>query len=283
MAPCSPGRVGLSIATMSPRRRGCANEEVSAKGTAPLGALVITAPAQASFAPEGSPLAVGPAQPYGVLTADFNRDGRTDAATVNGTGSNLSVFLRGPSGFAAEAGFPFPTGARPRLWRRRRLQRRRLPGRRDAELPVDGTVSIMLRQAGGGFVAGTPLTRRQHGLRHRRRLQWRRARGHRRPELQRQQRRHLPGQRLHLGGQTNPTGATPRDIVAADFNDDALPDLATTDLNGGTGQVLSVTPATSSRRPRRSRSAPRRRASRPPTSMATAIPTSPSPSSGPTR
>ena len=70
-------------------------------GMAELGALVITAPAQASFAPEGSPLAVGAAQPYGVLTADFNRDGRTDAATVNGTGSNLSVFLRGPAGFAA--------------------------------------------------------------------------------------------------------------------------------------------------------------------------------------
>ena len=31
-------------------------------------------------------------------------------ATVNGTGSNVSVFLRGPSGFAAEAGSPFATG-----------------------------------------------------------------------------------------------------------------------------------------------------------------------------
>jgi hypothetical protein len=80
---------------------------------AALGALVITAPAQASFAPEGSPLAVGAAQPYGVLPADFNRDGRTDAATVNGTGSNLSVFLRGPAGFAAEAGSPFATGPGP--------------------------------------------------------------------------------------------------------------------------------------------------------------------------
>jgi hypothetical protein len=80
---------------------------------AALGALFSTAPAQASFAPEGAPLAVGAAQPYGVLTADFNRDGRTDAATVNGTGSNLSVFLRGPAGFAAEAGSPFPTGPGP--------------------------------------------------------------------------------------------------------------------------------------------------------------------------
>ena len=82
-------------------------------GMAALGALVLTAPAQASFTPEGSPLAVGAAQPYGVLTADFNRDGRTDAATVNGTGSNLSVFLRGPAGFAAEPGSPFPVGSAP--------------------------------------------------------------------------------------------------------------------------------------------------------------------------
>ena len=103
-------------------------------GMAALGALFITAPAQASFTPEGSPLAVGAAQPYGVLTADFNRDGRIDAATVNGTGSNLSVFLRGPGGFAAEAGLAVPDGPRPRLRRRRRLQRRRLPGRRHAEL-----------------------------------------------------------------------------------------------------------------------------------------------------
>ena len=82
-------------------------------GMAALGALFITAPAQASFAPEGAPIAVGAAQPYGVLTADFNRDGRVDAATVNGTGSSLSVFLRGPAGFAAEAGSPFPTGLGP--------------------------------------------------------------------------------------------------------------------------------------------------------------------------
>jgi hypothetical protein len=37
---------------------------------------------------------------------------------------------------------------------------------------------------------------------------------------------------------TNPTGATPRDIVAADFNRDGRPDLATTDLNGGSVTVL---------------------------------------------
>src|SRR3954451_7900205 len=82
-------------------------------GMAALGALFITAPAQASFTPEGAPLAVGAAQPYGVLTGDFNGDGRVDAATVNGTGSNVSVFLRGPSGFATEAGSPVTTGAGP--------------------------------------------------------------------------------------------------------------------------------------------------------------------------
>src|SRR5689334_19593333 len=78
-----------------------------------LAALAAAAPAQASFTPEGSPVAVGGAQPYGVVTADFNRDGRPDVATVNGTSSTMSVFLRAAGGFAAEAGSPFAVGAGP--------------------------------------------------------------------------------------------------------------------------------------------------------------------------
>ena len=68
------------------------------------------APAQASFTPEGGPISVGNA-PYGVVTADFNGDGRTDVATVNGTSSNLSVLLRQPGGgFAQETNSPFRLG-----------------------------------------------------------------------------------------------------------------------------------------------------------------------------
>src|SRR4051794_10661823 len=126
-------------------------------GMAALGALFITAPAQASFAPEGAPLAVGAAQPYGVLTADFNRDGRTDAATVNGTGSSLSVFLRGPGGFAAEPGSPFPTGPGPGYGVAADFNGDGFPDVATQNFS-DGTVSILLRQPGGGFVAQTPLS-----------------------------------------------------------------------------------------------------------------------------
>jgi hypothetical protein len=121
-------------------------------GMAALGALFITAPAQASFAPEGSPLAVGAAQPYGVLTADFNRDGRTDAATVNGTGSNLSVFLRGPAGFAAEAGSPFPVGGGPGYGVAADFNGDGFPDVATQDFS-GGTVSVLIRQPGGGVFA----------------------------------------------------------------------------------------------------------------------------------
>ena len=124
---------------------------------AALGALVITAPAQASFAPEGSPLAVGAAQPYGVVPADFNGDGRLDAATVNGTGSNLSVFLRGPSGFAAEAGSPFATGPGPGYGVAADFNGDGLPDVATQNFN-NGTVSVLLRQPGGGFAAGPTLS-----------------------------------------------------------------------------------------------------------------------------
>ena len=127
---------------------------------AALGALFITAPAQASFTPEGSPLAVGAAQPYGVLTADFNRDGRIDAATVNGTGSNLSVFLRGPAGFAAEAGSPFPTGAGPGYGVVADFNGDGFPDVATQNFN-DGTVSILLRQPGGGFARRAAADRRR--------------------------------------------------------------------------------------------------------------------------
>src|SRR5215470_15401210 len=119
-------------------------------GMVALGAMLITAPAQASFAPEGSPLAVGGAQPYGVLTGDFNRDGRMDVATVNGTGSNLSVFLRGPAGFAAEAGSPFAVGGGPGYGAVADFNGDGLPDVATQDF-VDGTVSILPRLAAGGF------------------------------------------------------------------------------------------------------------------------------------
>lgn len=76
------------------------------------GALLVGAgSAQAAFVTEaGSPYAVG-AQPYNVYASDYNGDGRPDVATVNGTSSDVSVYLRNAAGgFTQEVGSPFQGG-----------------------------------------------------------------------------------------------------------------------------------------------------------------------------
>jgi hypothetical protein len=208
-----------------------------------LGAVFMTAPAQASFAPEGSPLAVGAAQPYGVLTADFNRDGRVDAATVNGTGSNLSVFLRGAGGFATEPGSPFTLGGGPGYGVVADFNGDALPDVATQDFN-DGTVSVLLRQATGGFGPRQTLSVGSTGS-----VTAADFNGDGRVDIA------APS----YGGSTvvtylntpsgfalegtNPTGATPRDIVAADFNRDGRPDLAITNLDGGSVTVLLRNPA----------------------------------------
>jgi hypothetical protein len=210
-----------------------------------LGAVLTTAPAQASFAPEGSPLAVGAAQPYGVLTADFNRDGRVDAATVNGTGSNMSVFLRGPAGFATEPGSPFATGAGPGYGIVADFNADGLPDVATQNFQA-GTVSVLLRQASGGFAAETPLSVGSTGS-----VTAADFNGDGRIDIAATSYgsstivtylRNAANTGFTLEG-TNPTGATPRDVVAADFNADGRPDLATTNLDGGSVTVLLRTAA----------------------------------------
>jgi FG-GAP-like repeat len=207
---------------------------------AALGALFVTAPAQASFAPEGAPLAVGAAQPYGVLTADFNRDGRTDAATVNGTGSNMSVFLRGPAGFAAEAGSPFPTGLGPGYGVVADFNGDGFPDVATQNFS-DGTVSVLIRQPGGGFAAEAPLSVGGTGS-----VTAADFNGDGRIDIAAPSYsnsnlvtylRNAANTGFTLEG-TIATGATPRDVVAADFNGDRLPDLAVSNLNGGSVTVL---------------------------------------------
>src|SRR3954454_11643139 len=69
--------------------------------------------AWAAFVPEGSPYTVGD-DPYSLNAADFNGDGRPDVATINGTSSNVSVFLRqAGGGFTQEAGSPIAVGSGP--------------------------------------------------------------------------------------------------------------------------------------------------------------------------
>jgi hypothetical protein len=203
-----------------------------------LGALLMTAPAQASFTPEGSPLAVGAAQPYGVLTGDFNRDGRVDVATVNGTGSNVSVFLRGPAGFAAEAGSPFTTGFGPGYGVVADFNGDTLPDVATQDFN-DGTVSILPRLASGGFGPRQTLSVGSTGS-----VTAADFNGDQRVDIAAPSYGssnvvtylNTPSGFVLEG--TNATGATPRDIVAADFNRDTLPDLAITNLNGGSVTVL---------------------------------------------
>src|SRR3954451_8589437 len=74
--------------------------------------LVGSATAWAAFVTEGSPYPVG-ADPLSLVAADFNHDGRPDVATINGTGSNVSVYLRQAGGFVQQAGSPLPVAAGP--------------------------------------------------------------------------------------------------------------------------------------------------------------------------
>jgi FG-GAP-like repeat len=74
--------------------------------------LVGARTAWAAFVTEGSPYPVG-ADPLSLVAADFNHDGRPDVATINGTGSNVSVYLRQAGGFAQQAGSPLAVAAGP--------------------------------------------------------------------------------------------------------------------------------------------------------------------------
>jgi hypothetical protein len=211
---------------------------------AALGALFITAPAQASFAPEGAPLAVGAAQPYGVVAADFNGDGRLDVATVNGTGSNLSVFLRGPAGFAAEAGSPFATGPGPGYGVAADFNGDGLPDVATQNFN-NGTVSVLLRQAGGGF-AGGPTLSIGAGTGSVTAADFN---GDGRIDIAAPSYTNSNiltyinnGTGFTQDGPANPTGATPRDVAAADFNGDGRPDLAISNLGAGSVTVLLRNP-----------------------------------------
>src|SRR3954469_17285326 len=106
--------------------------------------------AWAAFVPEGSPYTVGD-DPYSLNAADFNGDGRPDVATINGTSSNVSVFLRqAGGGFTQEAGSPIAVGSGPSG-----AAVGDYNGDGLADLAVSsfvaGDISVLLRQPGGGF------------------------------------------------------------------------------------------------------------------------------------
>ena len=111
------------------------------------------------FAQEaGSPVAVG-ASPAGMAAADFNGDGRPDLAIADSAGASVTVLLRqAGGGFAQEAGSPIAVGAGPLILASADFNG---DGRPDLAVPSnsDGTVTVLLRQAAGGFAAdaGSPF------------------------------------------------------------------------------------------------------------------------------
>ncbi len=75
-----------------------------------LPALVLAAPAHASFTQEpGSPFKVD-TDPFDVIAADFNGDKRPDLAVANGTASTISVLLRQAGGGFVPEGPAIPSG-----------------------------------------------------------------------------------------------------------------------------------------------------------------------------
>ena len=161
-----------------------------------------------------------------MLTADFNRDGRTDAATVNGTGSNLSVFLRGAGGFTTEPGSPFAVGFAPGYGVAADFNGDGFPDVATQNFG-DGTVSVLLRQPAGGFAAEAPLSVGSTGS-----VAAADFNGDGRIDIAATSLngstvstylRNAANTGFTLEGTPNATGAGPRDVVAADFNGDGRP------------------------------------------------------------
>ena len=112
--------------------------------------LVGAASAKGAFVTEGSPYPVGD-DPLSLNAGDFNGDGRPDVATINGTSSNVSVFLRqAGGGFAQEAGSPVAVGSAPSGAAVGDYNR---DGRADLAVSSfgGGGISVLLRQPAGGF------------------------------------------------------------------------------------------------------------------------------------
>src|SRR5690349_8283330 len=68
-----------------------------------VGLALLAGTAWAAFEQEGGPYPTG-AEPYAVYAADFTGDGRPDAAVLNGSTSNINLYVRQPAGGFADGG-----------------------------------------------------------------------------------------------------------------------------------------------------------------------------------
>jgi hypothetical protein len=205
--------------------------------------LVGAASAWATFVTEGSPYTVGN-DPYSLNAADFNGDGRPDVATINGTSSDVSVFLRqAGGGFAQEAGSPIAVGSGPSG---AAVGDYNGDGRADLAVSsfVAGNVSVLLRQPGGGFAleggAAIPLGTRISAVaagdfNNDGRLDLAATANDRNQVVV------LLRNAQNTGFSAQPTlatGLTPAAIAVGDYNGDGLADLAIANRGGDSATIL---------------------------------------------
>lgn len=197
-----------------------------------------------TFSQEGAPIPTGDA-PRFIATSDFNGDGRPDLAVTNTGSGTVTILLCRPDGsLQPEAGSPITVGAAPWMVAAGDFT---ADGRPDLAVAsyTANSVSLLERGASGGFtpMAGSPLTVPGGPV------------GVAPADFNRDGRldlavsgaaastvtvllRQADGSFALDAGSPLPTGPNPFGIVAADFNLDGKPDLATANNSGASVSVL---------------------------------------------
>ncbi len=215
-------------------------------------AILAIAPSTAQAGPStfvtdlGSPYPTG-SNSYGVVATDLDGDNAVDLAVVNGTSSDLSVYLRQPGGgFVQESGSPFSGLAGPNYAAAGTFYPSPPDPRTDLAVGNfnTGTVSVLIRNESGGFSdepnGGPPLpVGGQTGS-----VASADFGGDSRPDIVATD---MTNGRIRvfireLTGfsqrETITVGASPRQLAIGDFNGDAQPDVAVANLASDTVTVL---------------------------------------------